>query len=90
VAFAGGQHRRHEAPAGPPPDRRKTIPVTVLPAGGDLTVDELRGFLADVDMAAEEAGTNPGGLRVRAACRASATVKGIWVNIPVRRDGNAG
>jgi len=86
AAFAGGQHRKHEAPPGPPPDRRKFIHVLTEPEAADMTVDELRGFLADVDEAAGEAGTNPGGLRLSVAARMSGACKGVWVKIPVRRD----
>jgi hypothetical protein len=59
----------------------------VEPDGSDLTVDELREFLAGVDEAADKAGINPGGLRPWAAVRLSGAIKGISVTVPARRRG---
>ncbi len=61
------------------------ISVLAEPAACDMTVDELRAFLADIDQEAVRAGINPGDLRLSAAIRLSGAVKGLWVRIPARR-----
>lgn len=83
LAGGTGHHRQHRRdpfrPRTPPPE-----PVRILAeaASGDLTVDELRAFLDEVE---EAAGAGLAGhLRPQAAVRLSGAVKGIWVRIPVR------
>lgn len=80
-ALGRGHHRRHRDHPAPPriPERHL---LTEPAAGGGLTVDELRGFLADVDEAAEYGGFDPGGLRPWAAVRLSGAIKGIGLKLP--------
>jgi len=59
--------------------------VLAEPVSGDLTIDELRTFLDNVETAAATAGVHAGGLRPSVAVRFSGAVKGIWVRIPARR-----
>jgi hypothetical protein len=77
-----GHHRRYRKPPGPEPGE---VSILSEPASGDLTIDELREFLDNVDRAAAAAGVHPGGLRPSVAVRFSGAVKGIWVRIPARR-----
>jgi hypothetical protein len=80
---ARGHHRRHRDT--PAPARPEPAEVYAEPAGGDLSIDELAAFLADVAEAAEEAGVNPGGLRPWVSVHSSGAVKAIAVTIPRRR-----
>jgi hypothetical protein len=77
--------RGHRRPCRHPPRPDGGVSVLAEPAACDLTVDELRTFLADIDRAAVRAGTDPGHLRLSAAVRLSGAVKGIWVRVPARR-----
>lgn len=70
-----GHHRRGQ-------DAPGEITVLAEPADTDMTLDELRAFLASADRAARLAGMTPGSLRPRVAVRKSGALKGIWVQVP--------
>lgn len=78
-----GHHRQHRTPRPVPPEPARILAEA---ASGDLTIDELREFLDDVDETAAAAGTDPGRLRPFVAVRMSGAAKAIWVRMPARRD----
>lgn len=84
--IARGHHRRTRP--GTAPLRPSGCTVLAIPQTCDLTIDELREFLADADRAAAAAGIDPGHLRLSAAVRLTGAIKGIWVKIPAGKQLN--
>jgi hypothetical protein len=76
-------HRRERRRARPEPAVTAVAGEQLLaePAGSDMTIAELRHFIAASELAAIRAGVDPGPLRPRVAVRHTGAIKGIWIRV---------